>query len=88
MDKLEKFVVGHSGVVSVAELAEALEVDEGAVRAFARRNDVRRLGATFAFDIAAAEACRDELVGDGEEDDEEEDEGEEADEEAEDEDAA
>ncbi len=62
MQEINEFLKQHSGVASVNEVATLLGLDEGAVRRWARDNDVRRLGAAFAFDHEAAHACADDLI--------------------------
>ncbi len=56
-NKIEKFLSKHGGVMSVSELADVLAVDEGAVRRWARLNDVRRVGSTFVFARESALEC-------------------------------
>ena len=57
------------GVLSVNELASVLELDEQAVRRWARDNDLRRIGSTFVFDFEAAEDLIDDLIGEIEDED-------------------
>jgi hypothetical protein len=77
MDReIRNFLKEQGGVVSVNELADLLELDEGKVRRWARENDVRRLGSTFAFDRAMALACADALLAEDDDGDLDEDEDE------------
>ncbi len=74
MDReMAEFLDNHGGVASVSEMADLLDLDEGQVRRWARENDVRRLGSTFAFDGEAAAACADDLLAEDVEDEEAED---------------
>jgi hypothetical protein len=73
-DQIEEFLSDNGGVMSVAELAELLEADEGLVRRWARENGVRRVGATFVFAKDSAFSCADDLIGDDDDDDDLEDE--------------
>ena len=59
--KIEKFLSKHGGVMSVTELADVLEADEGAVRRWARANDVRRIGSTFCFARETALECAESI---------------------------
>jgi hypothetical protein len=69
MDReVKKFLDTHGGVASVNQMADLLDLDEGSVRRWARENDVRRIGSTFAFDREAAAACADDLLAGDEED--------------------
>jgi hypothetical protein len=69
MDReIAKFLDNHGGVASVSEMADLLDLDEGHVRRWARENDVRRLGSTFAFDREAAVTCADDLLAEDEDD--------------------
>lgn len=47
MKQLDQFIQDSGGIVSVSELAGFLELDEGAVRSWARGHGLRRIGATF-----------------------------------------
>jgi hypothetical protein len=89
MDReMNRFLDKNGGVASVSEMAELLGLEEGVVRRWARENDVRRLGSTFAFDRETAAECADDLLAeddgqDGEDpdiqDDDEDDEDDESD---------
>ena len=70
-DQIEEFLSENGGVMSVAELADLLEADEGLVRRWARENGVRRVGSTFVFARESAVSCADDIIdedGDDEED--------------------
>lgn len=62
-EELAEWFDENDGVASVAEVATLLDVDENAVRRFARENDVRRIGATFVFGLPAVEELAEALDG-------------------------
>jgi len=61
-ERMAKFMDEHGGIASVSELASLLELPESTVRRFARDRGVRRLGATFAFDVSRAVKLADEYA--------------------------
>jgi len=64
--EIEQFVEENDGVVGVAELAGFLDAEEGEVRAFARRNSLRRIGSSFVFNTEEAQALAETLWDDDE----------------------
>ena len=69
MKQLDQFIQDSGGIVSVSELAGFLELDEGAVRSWARGHGLRRIGATFAFNDKSARELAMELLADEEDED-------------------
>ena len=55
--KIEEFLSGNGGVMSVTELAALLGADVGLVRRWARENGCRRVGSTFVFAKDTAVSC-------------------------------
>ncbi len=56
---IQKFFSENGGVASVNELAALIDCDEGAVRRWARDNNIRRIGSTFVFSLEVALVCAD-----------------------------
>jgi hypothetical protein len=54
LDTIDQYLEENGGVATVSEMAALLDADEGAVRRWARDNDVRRCGSTFVFAAEAA----------------------------------
>ncbi len=62
-EQIESFFQSNGGVASVNEVAELLQCDEGAVRGWARKQGIRRIGSTFAFSLETAVLCSMQLGG-------------------------
>ena len=74
---LKEWFADHDDLASTSEVAVLLDIPEGDAREFGRRNNLRRIGSSFAFRLEDAKALAAELEDEEAEEDEDEDEGDE-----------